>query len=532
MPDPDFTSPTGPTQPIGPAEPDVTQPLLGAPAVPPSSPLPSPQLPSPPPERAAAPAAPRGEGRTLRHVLVGAIAGGVVGAIVAAGAVTVLDDDSTSTVSEPATSDVITRPSQGIEREGDIGAILQHTVPAVVAIVDDGGPGNGGAAGTGFVLSADGVIVTNNHVVEGASNIQAHFSDGTQLSAKVLGTAPSSDLAVLKVDGADLATIDLGDSDAVQVGDDVVAIGNALALEGGLTVTRGIISGLHRDLPTGEGTSSLGDVIQTDTAINPGNSGGPLVDAKGRVIGINTAIADPQSAAERRLRHPDLSGEVVDQRAPGRATARAPRREHEPRPVRAGRRGHRGREPRLAGGRRGAEGRRRRQAGGSDAGPHERRAPSRDPPLQGRRRGRRRRRARRQAAHPPREIGRGQRSRILRPPRWSIPLRRPGLRPRLRCISAATLHVMTMQPEAVEEQIPPQGHVKVVYLGPVSPHWEVHGIFGDGRMIDEFRQRALARLQLLPPHDPQFRRNRERVARDAEREHLILEWDLGYDEES
>ena len=91
---------------------------------------------------------------------------------------------------------------------------------------------------------------------------------------------------------------------------------------------------------------------------------------------------------------------------------------------------------------------------------------------------------------------------------------------------------MTMQPEALEEQIPPLGHVRVVYLGPVAPHWEVQGVFGDGRLIDEFRQRALARLQLLPPHDPQFRRNRERVARDAERENLILDWDLGYDEEA
>jgi hypothetical protein len=78
------------------------------------------------------------------------------------------------------------------------------------------------------------------------------------------------------------------------------------------------------------------------------------------------------------------------------------------------------------------------------------------------------------------------------------------------------------------EQLPPQGHVKVVYLGPVAPHWDVHGVFGDGRLIDEFRQPAL--VQLLPPHDPQFRRNRERVARDAERERLILEWDLGYEE--
>src|SRR5271169_5362178 len=81
------------------------------------------------------------------------------------------------------------------------------------------------------------------------------------------------------------------------------------------------------------------------------------------------------------------------------------------------------------------------------------------------------------------------------------------------------------------EQLPPQGHVKVVYLGPVAPHWDVHGVFGDGRVVDEFRQRALARLQLLPPHDPQFRRNRERVNRDAERERLIIEWDLGYPED-
>jgi hypothetical protein len=89
---------------------------------------------------------------------------------------------------------------------------------------------------------------------------------------------------------------------------------------------------------------------------------------------------------------------------------------------------------------------------------------------------------------------------------------------------------MSMSTEELE-QLPPQGHVKIVYQGPTSPHWEVRGVFGDGRVIDEFRQRALARLQLLPPHDPQFRRNRERVNRDAERERLILEWDLGYVED-
>ena len=83
-----------------------------------------------------------------------------------------------------------------------------------------------------------------------------------------------------------------------------------------------------------------------------------------------------------------------------------------------------------------------------------------------------------------------------------------------------------MQEERPADQ-PPQGHVRVVYLGPVAPHWEVQSDFGDHRMIEDFRQRVMARLVLLPPHDPQFRRNRERVARDAERENLILEWDLG-----
>lgn len=92
-----------------------------------------------------------------------------------------------------------------------------------------------------------------------------------------------------------------------------------------------------------------------------------------------------------------------------------------------------------------------------------------------------------------------------------------------------------MPPELVEEpeaeDIEPVGHVRVVYLGPVAPHWEVQSDFGSAELIEAFRERVLARLVLLPPHDPQFRRNRERVVRDAEREHITLEWDLGYPEE-
>lgn len=89
---------------------------------------------------------------------------------------------------------------------------------------------------------------------------------------------------------------------------------------------------------------------------------------------------------------------------------------------------------------------------------------------------------------------------------------------------------MSQSPEELEEPQPPRGHVRVIYLGPVAPHWEIQSEFGERALIEEFRQRTLARLVLLPPHDPQFRRNRERVVRDAERENLILDWDLGIPE--
>ena len=215
-------------------------------------------------------------GQGWRTALVGALAGGLVGALVASGVYLAVDDDSSTTTAPTATA-VIVRPSDRISRTGDIAQILKADVPAVVALVDDGGPDSGGTAGTGFVISSDGVIVTNNHVIEGAQQIQAVFSDGTTRDARILGHNAPSDLAVIKVDATGLPTIELGDSDDVQVGDDVVAIGNALALQGGLTVTRGIVSGLHREVGTDSG-SALEDVIQTDAAINPGNSGGPLVD--------------------------------------------------------------------------------------------------------------------------------------------------------------------------------------------------------------------------------------------------------------
>ncbi len=287
---------------------------VGPAAAPPEAPA---SAPTPPAE---SPPTTRTRSGGWRAALIGGIVGALVGALVAGGIVALADDDGSSSSGADATS-VIVRPSDRIGRTGDIAGILKGAVPAVVALIDDGGPDSGGAAGTGFVIDPSGVIVTNNHVVEGAKKIQAVFSDGTTRDATVLGTSPDSDLAVVKVDATGLATISLDDSNQVQVGDDVVAIGNALALQGGLTVTRGIISGLHREVGTNSG-DLLEDVIQTDAAINPGNSGGPLVDSRGRVIGINTAIADPGSAQNVGFAIPISNARaVIDQLRNGRQPA-------------------------------------------------------------------------------------------------------------------------------------------------------------------------------------------------------------------
>ena len=227
-----------------------------------------------------------------------ATAGGLAGALIASGAL-VLTRDSGGSSASPSRAVATARASAPSVPQGGISAILAKDVPAVVAITTDGGPGlgraGGGGAATGFVIDPAGIVVTNDHVVADARSISVTTSDDKKLSARVLGQDASHDLAVLKVDGSSLPAVELGDSNQVQVGDDVIAIGNALDLDGGLSATRGIVSGLHREIPTENG-ARLAGLIQTDAAINPGNSGGPLVDAEGRVIGINTAIANPSSA--------------------------------------------------------------------------------------------------------------------------------------------------------------------------------------------------------------------------------------------
>ena len=142
--------------------------------------------------------------------------------------------------------------------------------------------------GSGFVWSRDGIIVTNNHVVEGASRITVNLQDGRQLPAKLLGVDPDSDLAVLRVDDTKLTAAPIGTSDDILIGESVIAVGNPFGLSG--TVTTGVVSALGRSVPSQDQTRTFTDFIQTDASINPGNSGGPLLNIEGRVIGINVAI--------------------------------------------------------------------------------------------------------------------------------------------------------------------------------------------------------------------------------------------------
>jgi len=142
--------------------------------------------------------------------------------------------------------------------------------------------------GSGFVWSSDGIIVTNNHVVEGASRITVNLNGGRQLPAKLLGVDPDSDLAVLRVDEKGLIAAPVGTSGDLMIGETVVAVGNPFGLSG--TVTTGVVSALGRSVPSESQNRTYTDFIQTDASINPGNSGGPLLNIEGKVIGINVAI--------------------------------------------------------------------------------------------------------------------------------------------------------------------------------------------------------------------------------------------------
>jgi S1-C subfamily serine protease len=248
---------------------------------------------NPPPagtEWATTPNEPRRRPGSARAALVGGLVGALVAAMVTAGSFVAFGRDHSASPSTPSST---VRPASVIVRNGDIQAILRKVQPAVVRI-DVSGP-DGQGTGTGFIVASNGVIVTNAHVAANAFTINVTLADSRKARANVIGIDAQHDLAVVKIGLTGLPTVQIGDSSTLEVGDSVVAIGNALALAGTPTVTSGIVSALHRTISTDESTS-LKDVIQTDAAINPGNSGGPLLDSAGKVIGINTAIASPADA--------------------------------------------------------------------------------------------------------------------------------------------------------------------------------------------------------------------------------------------
>lgn len=209
----------------------------------------------------------------LVGALVGALVAAVVVAVVAAGD----DGDDGAPLAAGDASDV-----QAVLAEVQDSVVTIQTSGYAQGSVFEG-------AGTGVVLSEDGLVLTNAHVLDGSADIAVRLFDGSQHEATLVGSARDSDLAVIQVHGADpLHPATLGSSADLEVGEPVIAIGNALNLGGLPSVTTGIVSALDRTISSPEG--SLSGLIQTDAAINVGNSGGPLVDADGEVVGINTAI--------------------------------------------------------------------------------------------------------------------------------------------------------------------------------------------------------------------------------------------------
>ena len=255
-----------------------------------TSPIPAPpgeELPPPPPS----PGPPSRQASSSRTWLWAALAGALVGAVVAGGLVAAFGRTTTTrTVSNfgPNSSKLVT---------GDVQSVLAKVEPAVVNVRTQGfsqneffQPEPQQGAGTGMVITPDGDVLTNAHVVANATTIKVTTTDNQSHDAVLLGSDPSADVAVIKIQGAtNMRTVTMGRSSTARVGDDVVAIGNALALPGGPTVTRGIVSAVDRTIDAQN--ERLEHLIQTDAAINPGNSGGPLANAAGEVIGMNTAVA-------------------------------------------------------------------------------------------------------------------------------------------------------------------------------------------------------------------------------------------------
>jgi S1-C subfamily serine protease len=253
-------------------------------------------------------------------VVLSMVLGGFVGAQIAqSGDDSNASPDSTEVPSTLADNEVDTSNSENSDPTGDapgssnepvatapatnddepalnVAEVLKKIQPSVVTIIalTESGMDQGRGTGTGVVITSDGDILTNDHVVDGADSVFVLFAGDTEPTpATVIAVDPGNDLALLHVDQTGLTPAVFADPDSIDIGDEVVAVGFALDLDGGPTVTRGIVSALNRTIVSGDG--ALDGLIQTDTAISSGNSGGPLVNTRGQVIGINTAVFQSSS---------------------------------------------------------------------------------------------------------------------------------------------------------------------------------------------------------------------------------------------
>ena len=238
---------------------------------------------------------------STNRIAAAVVAAAVVGVGAGAGAVAIADRSSGDTTTAAATTTAPT-VSNVANSTLTIGAVAKAALPSVVEIdVATGGSsatgGGASAEGTGWVYDTKGDLVTNYHVVQGASSVNVKFSDGSSYKGTIVGTDPDTDLAVVRVNApaAKLVPLQLGDSDAAQLGDPVIAIGNPFGLDG--TVTSGIVSQLNREI-TSPNQTPIEGAIQTDAAINHGNSGGPLLNLDGRVIGVTAQIQSDSGGNE------------------------------------------------------------------------------------------------------------------------------------------------------------------------------------------------------------------------------------------
>jgi putative serine protease PepD len=272
---------------------------------------------------------------TRRSHFLAALLGALVVGLAIGGAFTSSDRASVAATASPST--VGSAPAASAQAPADAGssskvaparsatdvsALYERVSPGVVSVEVTTLDGSG--TGSGFVLDRDGYILTNDHVVAGAQSVRVRFGEGAPVTARVAGVDPSTDLALLKIDpsGRTLTPLALGSSKDLKVGQPAIAIGSPFRLEG--TLTTGVISALGRSI-SAPNNFSIDNVVQTDAAINPGNSGGPLLDASGRVVGINAQIAtSTQSNSGVGFAIPiDTAKQVLAQLKRGQAIKRA-----------------------------------------------------------------------------------------------------------------------------------------------------------------------------------------------------------------